>query len=55
VVNLGCDRIETAGGQMAELTTDTVRDWASSGVTAYVSPPRGGDAALGEYFRAPAG
>jgi hypothetical protein len=53
VVNLGCDRIETAGGRTAQLTTTTVREWAVGGVTAYVGAPRGGDRALAEYFRAP--
>jgi hypothetical protein len=55
VVNLGCDRIETAGGRTAQLTTTIVRDWAVGGVTAYVGAPRGGDRALAEYFRAPSG
>jgi hypothetical protein len=54
VVNLGCDRIQTADGRTALLTTTTVRDWAVGGVTAYVAAPRGGERALYEYFRAPA-
>jgi hypothetical protein len=55
VVNLGCGRIETVDGRTAELTTNTVRDWATGGVTAYVGVPRDGERALAEYFRAPAG
>jgi hypothetical protein len=55
VLNLDCDRIETAGGGTAQLTTTTVRDWAVGGVTAYVGAPRGGDRALAGYFRAPSG
>jgi Sigma-70, region 4 len=55
VVNLGCDRIVTADGRAAELTPETVRDWASGGVTAYVAAPRGGNRVLAEYFRAPRG
>ncbi|HEY3530477.1 MAG TPA: sigma-70 region 4 domain-containing protein [Nocardioides sp.] len=53
VVNPGCGRIESAGGRSAELTPETVRDWAVGGVTAYVSPPAHGDPALDRYFRTP--
>jgi hypothetical protein len=53
VVNLGCDRIQTAGDRTAPLTPDTVAAWATRGVTAYVSAPEAGGDALAEYFRAP--
>jgi hypothetical protein len=53
VVNLGCDRILTAGGRSYEITPNAVRDWAVGGVTAYVNPPPHGVPALDQYFRAP--
>jgi hypothetical protein len=52
VVNLGCERIQLAGGGAAQLTPDTVRDWAVDGVRAYVTTPAG-DHALDSFFRAP--
>ncbi|MGC4109994.1 MAG: hypothetical protein QM747_06140 [Nocardioides sp.] len=52
VVNLGCDRIQLAGGRGAALTPSSVRSWAVDGVPAYVSQPPG-DSSLGSYLRAP--
>jgi hypothetical protein len=52
LVNLGCARIQLAGGDAAPLTSDTVESWAYAGVTAYVSAPPG-HGELEPYFRAP--
>jgi hypothetical protein len=54
LVNLGCSRIQLAGGDAAPLTSDTVESWAYAGATAYVSPPAG-RGELERYFRAPSG
>ena len=53
VVNLGCDRIQLAGGGSTSLTPSTVGAWAVGGVPAYVGMPRGALPALQDYFRAP--
>jgi hypothetical protein len=50
LVNLGCLRIQRAGGASAPLTADTVRSWAYGGATAYISAP---DRRLASYFQAP--
>jgi hypothetical protein len=47
-----CGAIETAAGD-APLTTDTVRSWATGGVTAYVEAPL--NRSLAEWFRADVG
>jgi hypothetical protein len=52
VANLGCVRIQLAGGGVALLSPDTVGSWAYGGVTAYVSAPRGASD-LDDYFTAP--
>jgi hypothetical protein len=54
VANLGCDRIQLAGGGGAPLSRDTVESWAYGGATAYVSAPHGAPE-LAAYFAAPAG
>ncbi|HEX4686875.1 MAG TPA: sigma factor-like helix-turn-helix DNA-binding protein [Nocardioides sp.] len=54
LVNLGCGRIQLAGGAEAALTPRTVQPWASGGATAYVSPPRG-RRDLDRYLTGPAG
>jgi hypothetical protein len=48
----GCGAIDTARGR-APMTEDTVRDWATGGVTAYVAGPA--DRSLAEWFRADVG
>jgi hypothetical protein len=55
ILNLGCARIQAAGGQFVGLSQTTLRDWAVGGVTAYVGVPRGGDRVLDEYLGAPTG
>ncbi len=52
VVNLGCLRIQRAGGESAALTDATVLPWAYGGVKAYLSTPRGAPQ-LEPYFQAP--
>jgi hypothetical protein len=54
LVNLGCARIQLAGGGAAPLTSDTAEPWAYAGATAYVSAPSG-HGELEPYFRAPPG
>jgi hypothetical protein len=54
VVNLGCVRIQRAGGESAPLIQATVLPWAYGGATAYVSTPRKAPE-LEPYFQAPAG
>jgi hypothetical protein len=54
LVNLGCARIERAGGHGAPLNSETVESWAYAGATAYLSAPPG-HGELEQYFRAPAG
>jgi hypothetical protein len=54
IVNLGCRRLQLAGGDSAPLTPDTVEPWAVGGATAYLSAPRGAPD-LDGYFTAPSG
>jgi hypothetical protein len=53
VVNLGCVRVQRAGGLSGSVTPATVLPWAYGGVTAYVSTPRTARR-LEPYFQAPA-
>ncbi len=52
VVNLGCARVQRAGGESARLTDGIVLPWAYGGVTAYISAPRAAPG-LEPYFQAP--
>jgi hypothetical protein len=54
VANLGCVRIQLAGGDSAPLTSASVEPWAVGGATAYLSAPRGARD-LDSYFTAPSG
>ncbi len=55
VVNLACGRIVGAAGTESPLVPATVRDWATTGVTAYVAAPSVAGHSLRGYFRQPAG
>jgi hypothetical protein len=53
VVDLGCGAVRTGPDGTRLLTADSVRDWATDGIPAYVNPPRAADAALRQLLRAP--